>query len=153
MWNTQLANFSLVQSVLCNDPLTAKAALAAGASARLTLPRRTTCLLECAIRLHSIAFVDLLMSHGATAGPAEMAVLVDQVQHANDQGPTVNRRLRAMVSVMYRHGADFGPHLDMLSVAQPTWFRGLTEHCKAQPAGCFPPAIRRGVHRRATTPG
>jgi hypothetical protein len=150
MWNTQLANFSLVQSMLTDDHAAAKAALAAGASALLTFPRRATSLLDYAIRLQSLAFVDLLMSHGAKAGDAEMAALVEQVQHATDPSAVSTRRVRALAALMHLHGANFDAHIETLTSAQPDWFKGIHAHHQSQVAKPFsdhPVArVRRRLH-------
>lgn len=131
MWNTNLANLSLIQSLLCDDHATAKSALAAGASAMLSLPRQSTSLLQCAIRLHSVTFVDLLMSHGAVAGPAELDTLVEQVRASTEQTDFTARRVRAVAACLHNHNTDFDSHIDVLSALQPSWFKGLWEHCHA----------------------
>lgn len=131
MWNAHLANLSLIQSLLCDDHATAKAALAAGASAMLSLPRQSTSLLQCAIRLHSVTFVDLLMSHGAVAGPAELDTLVEQVRASTGQTDFTARRVRAVAACLHNHRTDFDSHIDALCALQPAWFKGLQEHCHA----------------------
>lgn len=148
MWNEHFANAALIQSILSDDHLTAQAALAAGASALITLPRRPTSLLEFAIRLNSVRFVNLLMKHGAKAGPSEMATLVDRVQNSIDQDATTTRRLRAITSVMHRHGANFESDIEALAAAQPVWFRGLKAHCQSKPVQHFPNATAHRGPRR-----
>jgi hypothetical protein len=129
MWNDHLANDTLLHSVLTGDLESAQLALAAGASVMWNWPRQRYSLMQLAIRLHSVTFVDFLMANGATAGAAELDVLEEEVRSSALRPSSEVRRLRGVAATLHQHGVDFDSHIDALAEQRPDWFQGIRAHC------------------------
>lgn len=134
MWNEHLANNDLMHAVLSGDMDMAQVAIAAGASVMWSHARQRHSLLEVAIRLHSVTFVDFLVANGATIGARELDTLLDEVKDTKGQSPQASglRRLRGVAAALHKHGAEFEHHIDALADAQPVWFQGIQAHCHQQ---------------------
>lgn len=141
MWVAHPANQALFEALLCNNLALAQQALCAGAVAASTVRNRS--LLECAIRLRSVSFVDLLMRHGAQAGDRELRIFCEQVVASRELDQQASRAIRAMGSVLHRCGADLRNYLEDMVQAQPAWFAGLWT--TAQKETAVPPGTRRAL--------
>ena len=123
MWAAHPANQDLFEALLCNNLSLAQQALCAGAVAASTIRDRS--LLECAIRLRSVKFVELLMRHGARAGDRELRTFCEQVVTSPALDQQASRAIRAIGSVLHQCGADMRNYLEEMAKAQPLWFAGL----------------------------